>query len=157
MLHSWKVSLPEVIATASRLVTSAAQAINNANPDCTVTQEVVEANIFDQIKRVAEKWSADLVVVGSHGRRGFNHFVMGSVSFELVRQTSLPLVLVKPDRRTLKIWENFDYPSLTRNSFDEALAKAQSNSKPERIMLALDGTALSEQLVEFLPRTRVDS
>jgi len=28
----------------------------------------------------AEKWKADLLVVGSHGRRGFDRFTMGSVS-----------------------------------------------------------------------------
>jgi nucleotide-binding universal stress UspA family protein len=28
----------------------------------------------------AEKWRADLIVVGSHGRSGFDRFTMGSVS-----------------------------------------------------------------------------
>jgi nucleotide-binding universal stress UspA family protein len=29
---------------------------------------------------MADLWNADLIVVGSHGRRGFDRYVMGSVS-----------------------------------------------------------------------------
>jgi nucleotide-binding universal stress UspA family protein len=34
----------------------------------------------DRILREAERWAADLIVVGSHGARGFRQFLIGSVS-----------------------------------------------------------------------------
>lgn len=33
----------------------------------------------------AERWAADLIVVGSHGRKGINRFLMGSVSEAVAR------------------------------------------------------------------------
>src|SRR5271155_3960484 len=50
----------QLIAEATRLVNSVAQAINNAHPDATVGQEVVQAHVKDQIKRITNKWQADL-------------------------------------------------------------------------------------------------
>lgn len=56
-------------------------------------------------KRVAElivdasqQWDADLIVIGTHGRRGFERLLMGSVAENLVRiaTTSLFLVRRKP-------------------------------------------------------------
>jgi len=47
-----------------------------------VTTDIVVANDgpAKTILEEAEKWKADLLVVGSHGRRGFDRFAMGSVS-----------------------------------------------------------------------------
>ena len=39
---------------------------------------VGNARVF--ILEVAKEWAADLIVVGSHGRRGLNRLIMGSVS-----------------------------------------------------------------------------
>jgi len=47
-----------------------------------VSGEVTEAqeSPVRAILGMADLWGADLIVVGSHGRRGFDHYVMGSVS-----------------------------------------------------------------------------
>jgi nucleotide-binding universal stress UspA family protein len=36
--------------------------------------------VFRVILDEAEKWNADVIVLGSHGRSGFDRMVMGSVS-----------------------------------------------------------------------------
>jgi nucleotide-binding universal stress UspA family protein len=138
-----------IIEEASRLVSTVSQSINNAHPSATVAQEVVEAHVVDQIKRVAEKWPADLVVAGSHGRSGFSKFFLGSVSLELANELQTPLLLVKPDKQTLKTWDDLDYPSLTHASFAQTLAKLGSTQQFRKILVALDDTKLSRQLIEF--------
>jgi nucleotide-binding universal stress UspA family protein len=47
-----------------------------------VSEEVTEAqeSPVRAILGMADLWGADLIVVGSHGRRGFDRYVMGSVS-----------------------------------------------------------------------------
>jgi nucleotide-binding universal stress UspA family protein len=46
----------------------------------------------------AAKWRADLVVVGTHGRRGVERLVLGSVAEGVVRRSAVPVLLVpSPD------------------------------------------------------------
>jgi nucleotide-binding universal stress UspA family protein len=41
---------------------------------------IVRDRTFQVILDEAEKWKADVIVLGSHGRSGFDRMVMGSVS-----------------------------------------------------------------------------
>ena len=43
----------------------------------------------------AKSWDADLIVLGTHGRRGFDRLVLGSVAEALVRIAPLPVLLVR--------------------------------------------------------------
>lgn len=51
--------------------------------------------VFDIIERDAERWPADLVVIGTHGRSGFRRLVLGSVAEGLIRVTTKPVLLVR--------------------------------------------------------------
>lgn len=53
--------------------------------------------IADTIAAEADKWKADLIVLGTHGRRGFRRTVMGSVSEGVIRRTRLPVLLTRSD------------------------------------------------------------
>ena len=46
------------------------------------------------IRAQAEAWSADVIVVGTHGRKGVRRLLMGSVAEQLVRISRLPVLLV---------------------------------------------------------------
>lgn len=48
-----------------------------------------------KILDVAEEWRADLIVLGSHGRRGFERFLMGSVSDAVVRHAKCSVQIVR--------------------------------------------------------------
>jgi nucleotide-binding universal stress UspA family protein len=48
----------------------------------------------DQILKYAVDHNIDLIVCGTHGRRGWDHFVMGSVAERLVRQAACPVLTV---------------------------------------------------------------
>jgi nucleotide-binding universal stress UspA family protein len=43
----------------------------------------------------ARRWNADLVVLGTHGRRGINHLLMGSVAEALARVAPAHVLLVR--------------------------------------------------------------
>lgn len=48
------------------------------------------------IDREARSWKAQLVVLGTHGRRGLTRWLLGSVAERTLRLTSVPLLLVPP-------------------------------------------------------------
>jgi len=47
------------------------------------------------ISKEAEQWLADLLVVGSHGRKGLGHLLLGSVAEGVMRTASMPVLLVR--------------------------------------------------------------
>lgn len=52
-------------------------------------------NIPSAIMKEAEEWPADVVVIGTHGRRGFNRVLMGSVAEHVIRAATKPVLLVR--------------------------------------------------------------
>jgi nucleotide-binding universal stress UspA family protein len=51
--------------------------------------------ISDAIEHEAEDWHADLVVIGTHGRRGFRRLLLGSVAENLIRISARPVLLIR--------------------------------------------------------------
>jgi nucleotide-binding universal stress UspA family protein len=43
---------------------------------------------------------ADLLVVGTHGRRGLSHLLLGSVAERLIRHVHCPVLVVHPDEHS---------------------------------------------------------
>ena len=52
-----------------------------------------------EIVRMAEDIDADLIIVGTHGRRGIKRLVLGSVAEEVMRGASCPVLVMRPRRR----------------------------------------------------------
>ena len=56
--------------------------------------ETVGGRPSKYIVEQANDWSAELIVMGTHGLRGFNRIVMGSDAENVVRTSSVPVLLV---------------------------------------------------------------
>jgi nucleotide-binding universal stress UspA family protein len=61
----------------------------------TVLCETVGHTVADVIIEQAKKCRADLIVLGTHGRRGITRLVMGSDAEGVVRATRVPVLLVR--------------------------------------------------------------
>jgi len=57
--------------------------------------ETVGERVSDIIVREAKKWKADLIVMGTHGRRGFNRLVLGSDAEGVLRNSPAPVLMVR--------------------------------------------------------------
>jgi nucleotide-binding universal stress UspA family protein len=47
-----------------------------------------------EILATAEEWKADLIILGTHGRTGFDHFISGSVAEGVARRSVCPVLIV---------------------------------------------------------------
>lgn len=53
----------------------------------------------DEILAVAEEYKADLIILGTHGRTGLDHFISGSVSESVARKAKCPVMIIpKPEK-----------------------------------------------------------
>jgi len=52
---------------------------------------------FVEIIQCLERESVDMVVMGSHGRTGITHLLMGSVAEKVVRKAPCPVLCIKPE------------------------------------------------------------
>ena len=53
-----------------------------------------EGHPFDTIHVTAHTWDADLIVMGTHGRKGLQHLFAGSVAEHVVRHSNVPVMIV---------------------------------------------------------------
>jgi nucleotide-binding universal stress UspA family protein len=61
--------------------------------------EVLSGKPKEAILEEAQKWGADLIVVGSHGRRGLKRFFLGSVSEAVAMNAHCSVVVVRGPRK----------------------------------------------------------
>ena len=49
------------------------------------------------VAKEAESWDADLIVLGTHGRRGFSRVMLGSGAEQIIREAKVPVLTVRSD------------------------------------------------------------
>ena len=57
----------------------------------------VEGHAISMIGETAEKQNADLIIMGTHGRTGLGHMLLGSVAEGVVRQAPCSVLTIRPD------------------------------------------------------------
>ena len=95
-----------------------------ANSSVDVTATVEDGPVADTLRGYALRHDVDLIVMATHARRGLARVWLGSVADRLIRETGLPVLIVRP-------------PSLATELIDGPCYK--------RIIVPLDGSSLAEQ------------
>lgn len=80
---------------ASELETAAAHVRESGIEVTTVARR--GGDTVDSILQYAEELQVDLIVMSSHGRRGFRRLLVGSVTEELVRRADCPVLAIRRD------------------------------------------------------------
>ncbi len=52
----------------------------------------------DQVIEDAKGWPADLIVIGTHGRRGMRRLMLGSDAEQILRLSTVPVLLVRREQ-----------------------------------------------------------
>jgi nucleotide-binding universal stress UspA family protein len=88
---------------------------------------VDHGHVWPMISVMAEKHKIDLIVTGTHGRRGVEKLLLGSTAEEILRCSRTPLLMVGPDN----------------------LVSPEAEAKPRRILYATDFSPESEPAMRF--------
>jgi len=65
-------------------------------PDLELECRVVAGVPFKEICRLADEENFQLIVIGTHGRTGLSHLLIGSTAERVVQHASCPVLSVKP-------------------------------------------------------------
>ena len=82
-------SMPEAATQAEAILSFAG---------LSTTSDIVKGNPKEQIIRHAAAWGADLVVLGSHGRRGLKRWLLGSVSEAVARHAPCSVEVIRTSK-----------------------------------------------------------
>lgn len=93
-----------------------------------IDHAVLNGHTVQALQAEAERRQVDVVVMASHGRGAFSRMWLGSVTDGFVRQTHLPVIVVRPDEEAEPV-QDFSH------SF-------------ETLLIPLDGSELSESALE---------
>ena len=75
-----------------------------------ITIKQLWVSIYDVIEEQSEQWPADLIVIGTHGRRGFQHARLGSVAEGLIRIATKPVLLIRgPKQKASQLGTGFNW------------------------------------------------
>jgi nucleotide-binding universal stress UspA family protein len=88
---------PIVLTAVDRgqlLADTKAFAETESAPGITIEAEVREGNTAAEILEQATSMKADLLVIGTHGRSGFERLLLGSVAEKVLRKASCPVMTV---------------------------------------------------------------
>jgi len=80
-----------------KIIAAARETARQAGFDAEV--ELIETDtpgqrVAEAIAEEVSRWPADLVVLGTHGRRGFQRLILGSVAEQIARLSAVPVLLV---------------------------------------------------------------
>ena len=56
-----------------------------------------EGCIAEKIAAEARNWPADVLVMGTHGRRGLSHFFLGSIAEQVIHLSTVPVLLLRSE------------------------------------------------------------
>jgi nucleotide-binding universal stress UspA family protein len=82
--------------SGAQILAQAQTAVQQAG--MTAETKLLEASgkrIASVIVTEAERWPADLIVIGTHGRSGFSRLLFGSVAEGVVRTAQVPVLLIR--------------------------------------------------------------
>lgn len=83
-------------AQAEAAVNQAAKRIESVNTSkLEITTEIVNGSAKNAILDRAERWGADLIVLGSHGYSGWQRFLLGSVSHAVATHAHCSVEIVR--------------------------------------------------------------
>jgi len=85
----------DLVRQARELVQTKMAMLQSQLPQNKVTGDVMEGPVADMILAQSKHWQADLIVLGSHGRKGFTKFLLGSVAEKVASHATCSVEIIR--------------------------------------------------------------
>jgi nucleotide-binding universal stress UspA family protein len=92
---------PDLLKTFHDEAEKVVKEIATKNPSDMVSTLTIEGDPQQQIVNVAKDKKADIIIMGTHGRTGLKHMIMGSVAEDVIKHSEIP-VLIIPETKKVK-------------------------------------------------------
>ena len=124
--------MTELEKAAQAEMSTLAARTKEAGVPCDV--EIRIGDVYDEIKKAIEVEKPELVVMGTHGRRGVERWFMGSTTEKLLRHSPVPLLTISASGEKLvdasrfrRILVTTDFSAGTPDALAHAFSVAQEN------------------------------
>jgi nucleotide-binding universal stress UspA family protein len=87
--------LPMMRAAGAEILAQGKARVGSGVEVDTVLLEGMATRVCDVVVEQVRAWNADLIVIGTHGRRGVGRLLMGSDAEQIVRLAPVPVLLVR--------------------------------------------------------------
>jgi nucleotide-binding universal stress UspA family protein len=84
--HAWRTLNGEADRVFESLTKRCSTRLTVFRPEGSPVKEVIA---------VSRSWGADLIVMGTHGRTGLRHLLLGSVAEHVIRHSAIPVLVVR--------------------------------------------------------------
>jgi len=87
------------VEMTTRIMTAAQEALDSAckaraSRGVEIAPVVRQGITWEEVHRVAEEIDADLIVIGTHGRKGLSRALLGSVAEKIIRTATRPVLTI---------------------------------------------------------------
>jgi len=89
----------EIVRGAERKLS---EFLENVFPHQKITAKVVPGDPAEEILDYASREKIDLIIMGTHGRKGFERIFFGSVAEQVIKNAALPVLSINPYRTASK-------------------------------------------------------
>jgi nucleotide-binding universal stress UspA family protein len=118
-----------LLSESRKLLAATSARLKDAGWICST--ELRSGSPAEEIIKAASKLQPDMIVMGSHGHSGVKHFLLGSVSDQVLRHSHCSVLVVRPS------------PALSAPPADA------DRSAPWRILVAYDGSESADQAIRL--------
>jgi nucleotide-binding universal stress UspA family protein len=94
-VHNLKPLEEKLVESVKEALAAKVKTLRQLLPECQVSSKVLSGRVKDAILHEAEAWGADFIVVGSHGRKGIQRFLLGSVAESILAHAPCAVEIVK--------------------------------------------------------------
>ena len=92
LVAHWRKEGQNILDNAAKIITSQ----SSIKVETSILElKPLQERVAEVIVEEAKEWPADLLVIGTHGRRGFSRLFLGSVAENIIRIATTPVLLVR--------------------------------------------------------------
>ena len=90
----------DTLREVKKVLDEASSRLKELFPEASRMTTILKGFIKQSLLEICDQWKPDLIVMGSHGRKGFKKLILGSISNSILLSSPYPVLIVKEKNLT---------------------------------------------------------